>query len=87
MKPKPTKQKPIIKAQIKQFLSQFRPGDNLRTDDVVKAVRRGTGRQFYPDTCLRYMRELRQDGEINFTCVFKQDRIIQIIAPGEPHSL
>jgi ribosomal protein L24E len=87
MKPKPLKQRKIIKQHIRAFLDQFRPGDQLRTEDVYKYVRRMTGKQHYPGTTIRYMREMRQDGEINYTCTIKKERIIKILRPEEPHSL
>ena len=86
-KPEPVKQKPIIKQHIKTFFEMFNTGDQMRTDDVVKYVRRMTGRQFYPDTILRYARELREDHVINYTAVVKMDRIIRVINPGDSHSL
>ena len=64
----------------------FRVGDQLRTDDVVKYVRRNAGKQFYPDTIIRYMRGLRREGKINYTCMIKQDRIIRVIHLNDPHS-
>jgi len=86
-KPKPIKLKPIIKGHIKTFLSQFRPGDQLRSDRIVRYCRANMGKQMYPDTVLRYAREMRQDGMINFTCTHKQARIYLILKLGEPHSL
>ena len=85
-KPRPIKQKPIIKGHIKTFLSMFRPGDQLRSEDIVKYCKRNMGKQLYPDTILRYCRELRQDGLINFTCTNKQDRIYMILENGAAHS-
>jgi hypothetical protein len=85
-KPPPVKLKPIIKANIKLFLGMFRPGDMLRSEDIVSYCRRMTGKKMYPDTVLRYCRELRQDGVINYSCTSKMDRVFKILAPGEPHS-
>jgi len=86
-KPKSVKQKPFIKAHIATFLDMFRPGDQLRSDDIVKYCRRMMGKQSYPDTIIRYCREMRRDGVINYTCVSKQERIFKIIELGKPHSL
>ncbi len=87
MKPKPIKLKPIIKSHIITLFKMFNVGDQLRTDDVVKYCKRMIGKQFYPDSGIRYMRELRQDGVINYTSVSKSERIIKVIRIGEPHSL
>ena len=57
---KPLPQKTRIKGQIKELFDMLRPGDQLRTDDVVRYVKRNLGKQFYPDSGIRYMREMRQ---------------------------
>lgn len=80
-------QKPIIKQHIRNFFSTLKPGDELRTESICKYVKRNMGKTFYFDSCLRYLREMRQDGELNYTCVLKMDRIIRVINPGAPHSL
>ncbi len=87
MKPKPIKLKPIIKKHIITFMDMFRIGDKLRTDDVVKYCRRHIGKQVYPDTVIRYMRELRENEVINYTSISKGERIIEKIAYDQPHSL
>jgi len=84
---KPHHLKPVIKSQIVTFFDQFRSGDTLRTDDVVKFVKRHMGLKYiYPDTVLRHLRELRQHGKLNYTVINKRDRIIKVIAAGEVHS-
>ena len=80
-------QKHRIKIQIKNLFSMLYPGDQLKTDDVVKYVRRNVKKQFYPDTIIRYLREMRQDGELNYTVLNKQARQIEVLAMGKPHSL
>jgi len=85
MKPLPIKSQ--IKQYIKTLFDMLQPGDQLRTEDVYKFCKRMTGKMFYPDSCIRYLREMRQDEELNYTCVNKQERIIQVLAMGEPHSL
>jgi len=85
-KPPPVKLKPIIKGHIRTFLDMFKPGDQLRSEDIVSYCRRMTGKKMYPDTPLRYLREMRQGGEVNYSCTHKHDRIFKILAPGEPHS-
>ena len=87
MKPKPVKLKPQIKQHIKTLFAMLNPGDQLRTEDVYKYVKRMMGKQLYPDTAIRYMRELRQDGEINYTVLSKRDRRIEVLEMGEAHSL
>jgi hypothetical protein len=85
---KPHSEKKRIKAAIVRFLEPFRPGDTLRSDEIVKAVKRDMGIKYlYSDTVLRYCRELRKYKEINFTCIHKHDRIFEILEPGQPHSL
>lgn len=82
--------KPIktqIRGHVKTLFDMLRPGDQLRTDDVVKYCRRMTGKQFYPDTAIRYMRQMRKREEINYTCISKHERIIKVLKIGEPHSL
>lgn len=86
-KPAPIKMKPIIVGHIITFFEMFNPGDMLRTDDAVKYCKRMMGKQFYPDSGIRYMRELREKGVINYTSISKSERIIKVIAPGESHSL
>ena len=85
MKPLPVKSQ--IKHYIQTLFDMLQPGDQLRTEDVYKFCKRMTGKQFYPDSAIRYLREMRQDEELNYTCVNKQERIIQVLAIGEPHSL
>ena len=79
--------KQIIMNHIIRYFEQFRPGDKLRTDDVVKRVRTYHTRLTYPDTVLRYCRELRQLGKIHYTCINKHDRTIKIINSWMEHSL
>lgn len=80
-----------IKRQIKQHIQtlfdMLNPGDQLRTDDIYKYCKRMTGKQFYPDSAIRYMREMRADEEINYTCKNKQERRIEVLDIGEAHSL
>lgn len=87
MKPKPVNQKTKIKAAIATFIGMLRPGDQIRSEDVIKYVHKYIGRYIYGDTILRYMREMREDEKLNYTCVYKEDRIFRILEIGEPHSL
>lgn len=86
-KPAAIKLKPIIKGHIVTYFEMYRVSDQLRTESVVKYCRARIGRKMYPDTVIRYMRELREDCEINYTSISKSERIIKVIAPGEAHSL
>jgi len=85
MKPKPDK--PVIKQHIQTFFGMFRVGEKFRSEDVVKYVKRTTGKQFFPDTILRYARELRKDGKINYSYLCKMRREIEVLDAGEPHSV
>lgn len=87
MKPQPIKLKSQIKQHIKTLFAMLNPGDQLRTEDVYKYVKRMIGKQLYADTAIRYMRELRQNGEINYTILSKRDRRIEVIEMGAAHSL
>ena len=72
---------------IQTFIDQFVPGDMLRTEDVIKYVHRYHHRYIYGDTILRYMRDMRKRGDINYTIVSKRERTIKILLIGEDHSL
>jgi len=85
MKPQPDK--PVIKQHIQTFFDMFRIGETFQSEDVVKFVKRRTGKQFYPDTILRYARELRQDGKVNYTCTCKMHRVIKVLGVGSPHAI
>ena len=82
---KPTKQN--IRSQVVNFFDMFRPGDEFRTEDIVKACKRGLGLKYvYADTVLRYSRELRKEGRINFTVFNKRERFVRVLEIGEAHS-
>ena len=85
MKPHPLKKQ--IKTHIKILFDMLNPGDRLRTEDIYKYCKRMCGKQFYPDTAIRYLRQMRQDEEINYNCVSKRERIIEVIEMGKGHSL
>ena len=85
MKPLPIKHK--IKAAIVTFLKMFKVGDVLMTDDVINYCHRHVTKYIRDESILRYLRELRQDGEINYNCKQKESRYIEIIEPGQAHSL
>ena len=77
----------LIMIHIERFINQFSPGDQLRTESVIKYVHTYYHRYIYGDTILRYMRDMRARGVINYTTTHKHDRIIRIIEPGAVHSL
>jgi len=79
--------KPKINRAILNFLEPFKVGDQLRSESVIKYCHKHIHRYIYGDTILRYMRQLRERGMINYTCISKSERIIKIIAQGEAHSL
>jgi len=79
-KPKSLPLKPQIKQQIKAFFSTMRKGDTFKTEAVIKYCKRHLGiKAMYPDTALRYLRELRQDGEINYEIKCRQSRVVEVL--------
>ena len=76
---KPLPQKTRIKVAIRAFLSLFKKGDQLRTEDVIKYVHKYVNRYIYGDSILRYMREMREDGEINYRIACRRSRVMEII--------
>jgi len=86
----PLKELPMkhkIKAALLTFLEPFRANDQLMTDDCIKYCKRYVTKYIREETILRYLRELRQDGKINYDCRVKEERIIKILPLGEPHSI
>ena len=75
-----------IKQHIKTLFDMLNPGDQLRTEDIYKYCKRMSGKQFYPDSAIRYLREMRQDGELNYNCENKRERRIKVLEFGQPHS-
>jgi len=71
--------KQIIMNHIIRFMAQFRPGDNIRSEDIIKHVHRYHRRYIYGDTILRYARTLRSKGLISYRCTNKHDRIFQVV--------
>ena len=86
----PLKELPMkhkIKVAILNYLKPFRVGDKLQTDDVIFQCKRYVTKYIREETILRYLRELRQDGKINYNCPVKERRDIVIIPLGEKHSI
>jgi len=72
--------KKLIIGSIVRFFAKFKDGDVMRTEDIIKFVKRDLGiTAIYGDTVLRYARQLRQEGRINYTCLCKSKRTIKII--------
>jgi len=84
---KPHSKKKQIKVAIGAFFEMLNPGETIKSEDVVKFCKRRTGKYVYPDSVLRYLREMRQDGVINYNCECKSERRFRILALGECHSL
>ena len=69
-----------IKKAIQSFWIPFSPGDQFRSEEILKSVQHQLGIQYiYPDTVLRYARELREEGKINYECIHKRERIIKVL--------
>ena len=79
MKPKALPIKERVNVAITTFLAQFRHGDRLRTEDVIKYCHKYVGRYIYGDTILRYMRELRERGVINYQITCRKSRVMEIL--------
>jgi hypothetical protein len=72
--------KPQIKQQIKSFFSTMRKGDTFKTEAIVKHCKSHIGiKAIYPDTVLRHLRELRQEGVINYEIKYRQSRVVTVI--------
>ena len=86
MKALPIKHK-LIPA-ILAFFEMFRPGDKVKSEDIVKFCKRRLQIKYiYSDTVLKYARNLRKEGRVNYTVTCKATRDIEILEPGEPHSI
>ena len=73
-------QKKKIMASIVRFFAPFRAGDQFRTEDIIKYVKRDLGVKYiYGDSILRYARLLKQKGTINYICTNRRDRIIKVL--------
>ena len=72
--------KPVIKHHIRTFFEMQHKGDRFRTEDIIKYCKRHMGiTAIYGDTILRYTRELRQDGVIDYIIDCKQSREVEVI--------
>ena len=79
---KPTIDKVIITGKIRQFFTS-RNGE-FRGLDLYNFCKDGLTRAVYPDTVLRYMRELKDNGEIKYEQVgSKSDSLYKIKKEGQ----
>lgn len=79
--------KPIIMGHVLRFMNQFRPGDIVHSIEIYHYVKRNMNGKRLDDTPGRYLRELRKQGKLNYTCVHKQKGKFKIIPIGDSHSL
>lgn len=68
-----------IKSMILVYMKQFRPGDRLLTDNVIKHIKSYYKRGIKEATIDRYRRELREEGKINHEIHDKKKREIVIL--------
>ena len=72
--------KPVLKTHIEHFFKLFQPGDKFRTEDIIKFCKRRMGvTSIYGDTILRYTRELRKEGAIDYEIKCRNSRIVTVI--------
>jgi len=65
---KSTKQK--IKDGIRLYFDWLKDDQEFNGIDLVKHCLNFAGcPEKYPATCFRYLREMRESGELNFTCI------------------
>lgn len=80
MKPKSLPLKPQIKQHIKTFFNLCRKRDTFKSEAIIKYCKRHMGiTAIFGDTILRYTRELREDGEINYEIKCRQSRVVKVI--------
>jgi hypothetical protein len=77
MKPHPKKHQ--IKNAIIIFLAMFRKGDKLRTVDIVRDTHRPVSKYIRDESITRYLRQLRQEGKVNYIVRVKADRIMEML--------
>ncbi len=88
MKPEKLPVKPQVLLLVQDWFDALSVGDTFKSDYAVNFVRRYiNGVKPERETIRRYIRQLRQDGLINYTCLYKKSREFEIIPIGEPHSL
>lgn len=92
--PKLSNKSKIREAIINFFAIMYKSSTQLdgkfdfKSDDVVNYVKRSAKiDSIYPDTILRYMRELKdEDKVINFECVRKDKRTFKALKPVNPEA-
>jgi hypothetical protein len=61
-----------IKRSIRDFFEGAKPGNEFFGLSLIKFVRLNNKFDVYPDTVLRYLREMKERKLINFDCVNRQ---------------
>ena len=69
--------KTFIKEEIIRYLT-FLCKKEFSGLDMYRTISTNMGIQTYPDTIFRYMRELKEEGKINFECVNKQKSLYKL---------
>ena len=79
-KPRALPQKRQIKQHIKTMFAQYRNGETFKTEAIIKYCKRRMGiKVIFGDTILRYVRELRSEGVIDYEIKCRQSRIVRVI--------
>ena len=81
------KDKQIIIAHIKRCMNQLKPGDIIYSSEIYAYIKRNMNGKRFDDTPGRYLRTLRKEGKLNYTCLRKDKGMFKIIEPSAPHSL
>lgn len=80
MKPKALPQKTIIKHHIKIMFEQYHSGDTFKSEAIIKYCKRRMGiKVIFGDTILRYARELREEGVIDYVIPCRQSRDVIVL--------
>ena len=73
MKPNPHSDKSMIKGHIQSFFDSSKKGWHFYGTGLLNYILSRIHRQIYMDTALRYMRELREEGKINYSVAVKSE--------------
>ena len=68
----------LIKGYIERYFAQFKTGETLKSENIVKHVHTYYNRKIFDGTILRYTRLLRSEGKISYRCLNKRDRVIEL---------
>lgn len=66
-----SKRQSIIKAILNNW---WQLPNVFRSEKLISLVEQNTSFMVYPDTILRYMRHLKQEGKINYQCTNRKER-------------